>query len=288
MILYAVPHKTPKIDIDKPARILSIAGSDSGGGAGIQADIRTITMLGGHAMTAITALTAQNTQGVTAIHTIPCEIVVAQIKAVFEDIGISAIKIGMIGSGDIAREVADCLASCPEIPVVLDPVMVATSGSHLADDETIAAFDRLMRRADLITPNIPELEILGEVILDSGAQIIEAAQKLAQKYDCPILAKGGHAKGAQLIDRLIWPDGHLVEWQGARILTENTHGTGCSLSSAIATSLGQGMTLEEAVNRGRSYVRAALENAPDLGKGQGPIGHTLGISAFDRWFLESN
>ncbi|MFT8737062.1 MAG: bifunctional hydroxymethylpyrimidine kinase/phosphomethylpyrimidine kinase [Zymomonas mobilis] len=283
-----MPHKIPEISEDFPARILTIAGSDSGGGAGIQADIKTITMLGGHALTAITSLTAQNTQGVTRIDVIAPEMVIAQINAVMTDIGVSAIKIGMVGNGEVAIALADYLEKFPDIPVVLDPVMVATSGSTLADDKTIAAYDRLMFRADLITPNIPELEILTHQNIQSDQQLIEAGRQLAHQYDSPILAKGGHGEGAILVDRLILPDGQEYAWQDSRILTKNTHGTGCSLSSAIATSLGQGLSLKEAVTRARHYIRKALEKAPSLGKGHGPIGHTLGISAFDRWFLENN
>lgn len=281
-------HKMPEINADHPACILSIAGSDSGGGAGIQADIRTIAMLGGHAMTAITSLTAQNTQGVTGIEVVSPEMVIAQIEAVVNDIGVSAIKIGMIGNGEVAVAVADYLEKIPDIPVVLDPVMVATSGSSLADDNTIAAFDRLMYRADLITPNIPELEVLTKQDCLSDASLIAAAQQLAKRYGCPILAKGGHGTGEILTDRLVMPDGSITSWQDSRILTQNTHGTGCSLSSAIATSLGQGMSLKEAITRARRYIRAALVKAPSLGKGHGPIGHNLGMSAFDRWFLENN
>jgi len=283
-----VQPKIPEISVDQPARILTIAGSDSGGGAGIQADIRSITMLGGHALTAITSLTAQNTQGVSAIDVVSPQMVIAQIDAVVTDIGVSAIKIGMIGSGEVAVAVADYLEKIPNIPVVLDPVMVATSGSALADEKTIQAFDRLMYRADLITPNIPELEVLTKQDCSSDASLIAAAQQLARHYDCPILAKGGHGEGEILTDRLVMPDGEVISWQDSRIPTQNTHGTGCSLSSAIATSLGQGLPLKEAITRARQYIRTALEKAPSLGKGHGPIGHTLGISAFDRWFLENN
>lgn len=241
------------------ARILIIAGSDSGGGAGIQADIKTVTMLGGHAMTAITAITAQNTQGVTAVHPIPADMVLAQIDAVASDIGIDAIKIGMIGSAETAQRVADRLAEI-DAPIVFDPVMVATSGAALADADTIAAFDRLMEMATLTTPNLPELEALG------GAA--EAVQRAGH-----LLIKGGHAAGDRLVDQLIDRTGEVMRWEDARIETRHTHGTGCTLASAIATGLGQGWTLEDAISRARRFVRAALRAAPGLGQGHGPMGH---------------
>ncbi len=249
-------------------RILVIAGSDSGGGAGIQADIKTITMLGGHAMTAITAITAQNTLGVTGIHLVPTAMVLAQIEAVVGDIGVDAVKIGMIGSAATADAVAERLAALPGVPVVFDPVMVATSGGVLADAATIAAFGRLMRIATVTTPNLPELDVLA----GSGS-----AEALAAEMGCAMLVKGGHGEGPQLIDRLIMPDAGETRWESPRIETRHTHGTGCTLASAIAVGLGAGMGLEDAVARAREYVRAALAAAPGLGEGQGPIGHGLGL-----------
>ncbi|WP_211325933.1 bifunctional hydroxymethylpyrimidine kinase/phosphomethylpyrimidine kinase [Hephaestia caeni] len=285
-----------------PARVLIIAGSDSGGGAGIQADIKTVTMLGGYAMTAITALTAQNTIGVQRVMPVPADMVVAQIDSVVRDIGVDAIKIGMIGSAEVANAVADYLSSpsfahllsssrkrgpisqpesheqAPEmgarfdksddrLPIVFDPVMVATSGSVLADAATIAAFGRLMRVATLTTPNLPELEALGgeAAVLDSGSAL---------------LAKGGHATGAMVEDTLITPDGGVI-FANPRIDTRHTHGTGCTLSSAIATGLGQGLPLDRAVERGIAFVRAAIVHAPGLGQGSGPMGHALGRAPFD-------
>lgn len=243
----------------KTARILIIAGSDSGGGAGIQADIKTVTMLGGHAMTAITAITAQNTLGVTAVEALSPDMVGAQIDACLSDIGADAVKIGMLGSPGICHAVADRLEGLG-LPVVFDPVMVATSGAVLADEETIAAFARLMRLATVVTPNLPELAALGG---------IEAVLALAPA----VLEKGGHAGGDVLVDRLIARAGEVARWQDPRIDTPHTHGTGCTLASAIATGLGQGMDLQSAVNRARCFVRAALEAAPGLGSGHGPMGH---------------
>ena len=241
------------------ARILIIAGSDSGGGAGIQADIKTVTMLGGHAMTAVTAITAQNTLGVDAVHMVPTQMVIDQISAVVSDIGVDAVKIGMIGNADTAHAVADSLSdlSCP---IIFDPVMVATSGAVLADADTISAFERLMRLATLTTPNLPELAALG------GKDAL-----LARRF--PLLLKGGHADGDEIIDELHFAPGQSESWRDARILTRSTHGTGCTLATAIATGLGQGMELAPAIERARLFVRLALRDAPGLGQGHGPMGH---------------
>lgn len=239
------------------ARVLIIAGSDSGGGAGIQADLKTVAMMGGHGMTAITAITAQNTLGVTGVAQVPTEMVIAQIDAVVSDIGIDAIKIGMIGSAETANAVADRLAMMPGVPLVFDPVMVATSGAALADAETIAAFDRLIARATVVTPNLPEYEALG------GA---------ARGFSVPLLIKGGHGDGGSVIDRLVMPDGSERRWEDTRIDTPHNHGTGCTLASAIAIGLAGGMALPDAVTRARRYVRQALAAAPGLGRGHGPMG----------------
>jgi hydroxymethylpyrimidine/phosphomethylpyrimidine kinase len=247
-------------------RILIIAGSDSGGGAGIQADIKTVTMLGGHAMTAVTAVTAQNTQGVSAVHAVPTETVLAQIDAVIEDIGVDAVKIGMIGSPFTALHIAARLEQLENIPVVFDPVMVASSGATLADDPTIAAFGKLMDVATLLTPNLPELRRLtGE------EDEVAGALKLVSDHRCAVLIKGGHEEGDALADALIEED-NMTSWQGQRIDTEQTHGTGCTLASAITTFLAQGATLADAVARAREFVRVALFEAPGLGQGSGPIG----------------
>ena len=251
----------------KTPRILIIAGSDSGGGAGIQADIKTVTMLGGHAMTAVTAVTAQNTQGVTAVHTVPTETVIAQIDAVIDDIGVDAVKIGMIGSPFTAVHIAERLHKLEGIPVVFDPVMVATSGATLADDSTVAAFGKLMDVATIATPNLPELRRLtGE------EDEVAAALKLVGEHRCAILIKGGHEEGDALADALIEED-NMTSWQGQRIDTTSTHGTGCTLASAIAFYLGAGCRLVDAVERARLFVRMALHEAPGLGKGHGPLGH---------------
>jgi hydroxymethylpyrimidine/phosphomethylpyrimidine kinase len=252
------------------ARILIIAGSDSGGGAGIQADIKTVTMLGGHAMTAVTAITAQNTLGVTSVHPVPAEMILAQIDAVVGDIGVDAVKIGMIGSAFAARQVAvrlqELKALDPDLPIVFDPVMVASSGAALADEATIAAFGRLMDVATIATPNLPELKQL-----TSEEDPVAAALHLVGKHGCAVLIKGGHEEGDALADALIEED-NMTSWQGQRIDTDSTHGTGCTLASAIATFMGEGATLTVAVDRAREFVRVALFAAPDLGHGVGPIG----------------
>jgi len=243
----------------KPARILTIAGSDSSGGAGVQADIKTITMLGGFAMSAITAVTAQNTLGVTGVEALTPGMVGAQIDACISDIGVDAVKIGMLGSAQIAGVVADRLEQL-KVPVVFDPVMVATSGSALADEATVAAFQRLIALATLVTPNLPELAALG------GEECLAAKSQA-------LLIKGGHGEGDMLVDRLVTREGEVARWEDLRIDTVHTHGTGCTLASAIATGLGQGLDLTEAIPRARRFVRAALTAAPGFGQGHGPMGH---------------
>jgi hydroxymethylpyrimidine/phosphomethylpyrimidine kinase len=242
-----------------PPRIIAIAGSDSSGGAGIQADIKTITMLGGYAMTAITAITAQNTTGVRAVEPLSADLVGAQIDACLSDIGVDAVKIGMLGSAEIAGVVADGLEGAA-VPIVFDPVMVATSGAALADTATVAVFERLMAMAALTTPNVPELAALG-------------GPAAMARRGVTYLAKGGDADGPEIEDRLVRPGVPDRIWRGPRLVTRHTHGTGCTLSSAIATFLGQGQPIEEAIDGARQFVRAALEAAPGFGAGHGPMGH---------------
>jgi hydroxymethylpyrimidine/phosphomethylpyrimidine kinase len=242
-----------------PPRVLTIAGSDSSAGAGIQADIKTITMLGGYAMSAITAITAQNTAGVHAIEVLDPALVIAQIDACLDDIGVDAVKIGMLGSGAVAHAVADRLEGAA-YPVVFDPVMVATSGAALADAATIAAFERLMALATLTTPNVHELAALGG----------DAAMGLR---GVTYLAKGGDAAGDVVEDRLVIPGAPERRWAAPRIATRHSHGTGCTLSSAIAVGLGRGLPLEQAIEQARDFVRAALTAAPGFGAGHGPLGH---------------
>ena len=242
----------------KPPRILSIAGSDSGGGAGIQADIRTITNLGGHAMTAVTAVTAQNSAGVTAVEVMTSDLLLAQIWAVMDDFGADAVKIGMLGSPENAQAVAGFVKTARK-PVVFDPVVIATSGAELADDRTIAVFKQIIPHSTLVTPNLVELDRLGgrEAIAD---------------YDVPFLIKGGHGDGDILIDELLMPAGDIKQWEGQRIDTKHSHGTGCTLSAAIATHIGGGYSLAEAIGKARDYVRESLKAAPGYGSGSGPMG----------------
>jgi hydroxymethylpyrimidine/phosphomethylpyrimidine kinase len=255
--------------VDPIPRVLIIAGSDSGGGAGIQADIKTVTMLGGHAMTAVTAITAQNTLGVQAVHAIPAEMVLAQIDSVLSDLGADAIKIGMIGSPETAEAVADRLSGL-DLPIVFDPVMFATSGSTLADAATIAAFEKLMRTASVVTPNLPELEALG------GEEAVLA-------HGCHLLAKGGHAEGHYIVDRVLAPNGQEVaRLEGKRFDTDDTHGTGCTLATALATGLAAGMPIKEAFQQAVRFVRLAILAAPGLGAGHGPVGHTLGHNPYEQ------
>ena len=252
-------------------RILIIAGSDSGGGAGIQADIKTVTMLGGHAMTAITAITAQNTLGVEGVLPIPTAMVLQQMEAVLSDIGADAVKIGMIGSAETAEAVAERLEGL-DVPIVFDPVMVATSGSVLADEATIAAFERLMKTATLVTPNAPELQVLSGSSIAGPEDVEQAALGLLGRAGTAILAKGGDLSGPTVADLLV-RDGRVTRWEDERIETVHTHGTGCTLASAIAVHLGRGRPVEEAVARARGFVRRAMLAAPGFGKGHGPMGH---------------
>ncbi len=258
-----------------PPRILAIAGSDSSGGAGIQADIKTITMLGGYAMTAITAATAQNSVGVQAIMPLSGDFVAKQITSCINDIGVDAIKIGMLHDADIIAHVAGALELVDSlVPVVLDPVMVATSGATLIADEAIEIMrERLFPRATIITPNLPELEHLVRRNLGDTRLIEGAAEELIRAHGCDVLAKGGHTEDARIIDILVRSGEVPKHFAQAKIDTPHTHGTGCTLSSAIAVLLGHGQPLESAVRLGQSFVRQAIEAAPGYGLGNGPLGH---------------
>jgi hydroxymethylpyrimidine/phosphomethylpyrimidine kinase len=254
-----------------PARILVIAGSDSGGGAGIQADIKTITCLGGYAMTAITAVTVQNTLGVTAIHAVPPAIVAAQIRACIDDIGVDAVKIGMLGGHETIFAVADALAGVT-VPIVLDPVMVAKGGATLIDEDAIEALrTRMLPLAGVVTPNTPELAELTGTEVEDAADALLAAQELLNAGPRAVLAKGGHLPGDTLTDWLVTRGGHTA-FTAPRIDSRHTHGTGCTLASALACGLGQGLTLEAAVIRARAFVAQGIAQAPGLGGGHGPLG----------------
>ncbi len=256
-----------------PPRILSIAGSDSSGGAGIQADIKTISMLGGYAMAAITAATAQNSVGVQAITPLSGEFVGTQIRSCIDDIGVDAIKIGMLHDADIIAHTAKALADV-DAPIVLDPVMIATSGAALIDQTAIAAMrEQLFPLATLLTPNLPELELLTDTQPRTAEAMGEAAMTLAEEFDCHVLAKGGHTQDKRIFDVLVGLASRAVSFDHARIDTPHTHGTGCTLSSAIATLIAHGQTLEHAVRLGRRFVVSAIEAAPGFGAGNGPLGH---------------
>ncbi len=254
-------------------RVLSIAGSDSSGGAGIQADIKTIAMLGGYAMTAVTAITAQNTVGVQGIVAIPPEMVAQQIASCVSDIGVDAVKIGMLHDEAVIAAVAAALESVA-VPIVLDPVMIATSGAALiAPDAAAAMRELLFPEAALITPNIPELAALAGRSFNGTQAMIAAAEELAEASGAAVLAKGGHGEGETITDVLVIPGEAPLMFDHARIDTRHTHGTGCTLSSAIATLLGRGKTLPEAVRLGREFVFSAIAAAPGYGAGHGPLGH---------------
>jgi hydroxymethylpyrimidine/phosphomethylpyrimidine kinase len=259
------------------ARVLTIAGSDSGGGAGIEADIKTISALGGYACTTITAVTAQNTLGVFGVQVMPAEFVRLSIQTVLADIGADAIKLGMLANADIIGTVADTLPD--KIPLVLDPVMVATSGAVLLPDDAIAALrDRLIPKAAIITPNLPEAAKLCGFSLDGAADYLKAGHALRAMGAAAALIKGGHADGDMLTDTLVH-EGGVETFLLPRIETMHTHGTGCTLASAIATGLAQGMTLIDAVRRARYYLQNAILAAPGFGAGHGPVWHGVEFAA---------
>jgi hydroxymethylpyrimidine/phosphomethylpyrimidine kinase len=262
----------------KIGRVLVIAGSDSGGGAGIQADIKAVMALGGFATTAVTALTAQNTRGVSAVLPVPPDFLRAQIDSVMADIGADAIKTGMLpDTASIETVAAFVEALGASLPFVMDPVMLATSGDRLQSEAALHALKtRLIPRATVITPNIPEAALLlGAAIPDEAAQRRAAVALLALGAGA-VLVKGGHLTGATVTD-ILATSGGVVAMSGERIRSTSTHGTGCTLASAIAAGLAQGMTLEDAVRRARAYVAAAIRAAPGLGGGHGPLGHGVTV-----------
>jgi len=259
-------------------RVLVLAGSDSGGGAGIQADIKTITALGGYAATAITAITVQNTLGVTGVHPIPLDIVEAQARAVLDDIGADAFKTGMLGDAATVEVVARVLDSAKGIPAVIDPVMVAKGGASLLADEAIGALKSLLiPRAALLTPNAPEAAALTGLAVETTDDLRRAGEALLDLGAHAVLMKGGHILGGEgggerVVDLLITRLGETA-FEGERIDTRHTHGTGCTLASACATGLAQGMSLTEAVARAWNYVHEAMLRAPGFGAGHGPLDH---------------
>jgi len=258
--------------MEKLGRVLIIAGSDSGGGAGIQADIKTVTALGGYAATAITAVTVQNTLGVTGVHPIPLDVVEAQARAVLSDIGADAIKTGMLGDAATVELVARLLDDA-RIPAVVDPVMVAKGGASLLAAEAVAAVrERLIPRAALLTPNAPEAEALTGLSVATTDDLRRAGEALLTAGAQAVLMKGGHVAGERVVDVLMTPAGETA-FEGERIDSRHTHGTGCTLASACATGLAQGLSLVEAVARAWDYVHEAMLRAPGLGAGHGPLDH---------------
>ena len=252
-------------------RVLTVAGSDSSGGAGIQADIRTITTLGGYALSAITAVTAQNTLGVEGVEAISPRFVGLQISVAVADIGVDAIKSGMLASTAIANVVADQLAEI-DAPYVCDPVMVSTSGARLLDDEALEVYkSRLFPRATVVTPNIPEAEALTGLTIRGLDDMRKAAAQLLAYGSKAVLLKGGHGDENDLVDLLLSVDGEVL-LAAKKVETRHTHGTGCTLASAIATGLAMGMGVTESVAMAHDYVQNAIRNAPGFGKGYGPLG----------------
>lgn len=255
---------------------LTIAGSDSSGGAGIQADLKTMTVNGVYAMSVITALTAQNTQGVTGILDVSPEFITEQMDAVFNDIYPDAIKIGMVSSPEIVEAIAASLEKYQAKNIVLDPVMVATSGAKLLKEEAMdSLINRLIPLADVITPNIPEGEILAGMEITNEDQMIKAAEKIGKKYDCAVLLKGGHRVNDA--NDLLYRNGEFKWFRSERIDNPNTHGTGCTLSSAIGANLAKGYDIDQAIEKAKDYLTGALRAGLDLGKGSGPLMHNYKI-----------
>lgn len=268
-----------KQERSKPMRTaLSIAGSDSSGGAGIQADIKTMSANGVFAMTAVTALTAQNTTGVTDILDSTPAFLSAQLDAVFTDIFPDAVKIGMVSSAELISVIAQKLRQYGARHIVVDPVMVATSGSRLLREDAVEALKtELLPLAEVATPNIPEAEILADMPIRTPADMEAAARKISEQYGCAVLCKGGHDLNDA--NDLLWKDGAGYWFNGRRINNPNTHGTGCTLSSAIAANLAKGMALEDAVRRAKEYISGALAAMLDLGHGRGPMNHLFDLKS---------
>ena len=257
---------------------LTIAGSDCSGGAGIQADMKTITMNGVYAMSAITALTAQNTTGVRAIQESTPDFLKQQLDAIFEDIYPDAVKIGMVASSELICVIADRLKYYDAKNVVIDPVMVATSGSALMKNDAVQTLiEELLPLAILVTPNIPEAQVLSGLTIETKEDMVTAAKQIGDSYHCAVLLKGGHSINDA--NDLLYANGELVWFEGKRINNPNTHGTGCTLSSAIVSNLAKGFTLTESVQRAKDYISGALAAMLDLGKGSGPMNHLFDLNS---------
>ena len=266
-------------------RVLIIAGSDSGGGAGIQADIKAVTALNGFAMTAITALTAQNTLGVQGIHEVPPDFVTEQIRVVMSDLGADCIKTGMLHRAEVVHAVADALeAYAPDVPLIVDPVMVAKGGASLLEESaTLAIRQRIIPRATLITPNAPEAAVLAGMEVKTQEDAMTAARSLATLGPKSILVTGGHVDNdaGMVTDVFLHGEGTMDVFESERIETQHTHGTGCTLASAIAAGVAAGMDMREAIIRARHYVHEAIRTAPGFGHGHGPLNHTHTVTPFE-------
>ena len=259
---------------------LTIAGSDSSGGAGIQADIKTMTVHGVYAMSAITALTAQNTTGVSGIYEVSPEFLAKQLDSIFTDIPPHAVKVGMVSSAELVRVIAQKLREYGAKKIVVDPVMVSTSGSRLISEDAVETLGReLFPIADLLTPNIPEAEVLTGMSIRTPEEMEQAARRIGERFDCAVLCKGGHQVNSA--NDYLWQKSGGCWFYGERIQNPNTHGTGCTLSSAIASNLAKGLTLEESVKRAKQYLSGALSAMLDLGKGSGPLDHMYAIHNID-------
>ena len=261
-------------------RILIVAGSDSGGGAGIQADIKAVTALGGYAMTAITALTAQNTEGVFGVHEVPTDFLRQQMELVIGDLGVDCVKTGMLHSAPVIETVCDLLESrVPGVPLVVDPVMVAKGGHPLLEPAALGVLRaRLLGRATVLTPNLPEAELLTGMEIRDEDDMRRAADALLSLGPRAVLLKGGHLEGRDVVDLLASEDG-IEAFRGPRIQTRHTHGTGCTLASAIACGLAQGLDLPNTIRRARNYVLTAIATAPGWGRGHGPLNHAHTVRA---------
>jgi len=276
MPLYKTMLKYERRIFMKMKTALTVAGSDCSGGAGIQADLKTMTMNGVYAMSAITALTAQNTTGVRAIQESTPEFLKQQLDAIFQDIYPDAVKIGMVSSCQLIRVIADRLKYYDAKNVVVDPVMAATSGSALMKTDAVRTLvEELIPLASLVTPNVPEAEILSGLTIKTKEDMITAAKQLGDRYHCAVLLKGGHSINDA--NDLLYANGELIWFEGKRIDNPNTHGTGCTLSSAIAANLAKGFTLADSVQRAKNYISGALGAMLDLGKGSGPMNHAFDL-----------
>lgn len=256
--------------------ILTIAGSDSCGGAGIQADLKAMSAQGTYGMSVITAITAQNTKGVFAVQELDLDIIKKQIEVLYEDIDISSVKIGMLSSSDIIKTVHETLARVKAKNIVIDPVMISKSGYYLLKEDAIEALKDFLKIGTLVTPNIPEAEVLSDMKIETEEDMIKAAKRIKSFGAKNVLIKGGHRED-NCTDILLTENDEIVRFEGVRFETKNTHGTGCTLSSTIASYIGKGMSVEEAVKLGKEYISEAIKNSFSIGEGVGPVGHFIDL-----------